>query len=226
MLDSILVNSNGQAELTVESALICSAISLFIGVVIAFVYMKCSRRYTKDYVITLVILPILVQTVIMIVNGNLGVGVAVMGAFSLVRFRSIPGSAKEIGIIFFAMAAGLATGMGYIVYGVGITIIVSMAFMIMSITDFGTPKTQMKKLKITIPEDLDYTGAFEELFEKYTTVAEIESVRTTNLGSLFTITYDICLRKDVNEKEFIDDIRCRNGNLTVILGREQNEMSL
>lgn len=226
MLDSILVNSSGQAELTVVSALICSVVSLLIGAVISFVYMKCSRKYTKDYVITLVILPILVQTVIMIVNGNLGVGVAVMGAFSLVRFRSIPGSAKEIGIIFFAMAAGLATGMGYVVYGAGITIIVSAVFLIMSTTNFGMPRMQAKKLKITIPEDLDYTGAFEDLFEKYTTVAELDAVKTTNLGSLFTITYDICLKSGVNEKEFIDDIRCRNGNLTVILAREHNELSL
>lgn len=226
MLDSILMNSSGQAELTVASALICSAVSLLLGVVIAIVYMKCSRRYTKDYVITLVLLPILVQTVIMIVNGNLGVGVAVMGAFSLVRFRSLPGSAKEIGIIFFAMAAGLATGMGYVVYGIGITVVVSAAFILMSVTNFGIPNMQTKRLKITIPEDLDYTGAFDDLFEKYATAVEVVDVKTTNLGSLFTITYDICFKSDVNEKEFIDDIRCRNGNLTVVLGREHNELSL
>lgn len=226
MLNSILVNSNGTTELTVTNALICSAVSIIIGLIIAIVYMVCSRKYTKDYVVTLVILPILVQTVIMIVNGNLGVGVAVMGAFSLVRFRSIPGSAKEIGIIFFAMATGLSTGMGYVVYGIGITIIVSLVLVVVSKTNFGTSKRQLKQLKITIPEDLDYTKEFDELFDKYTTYAEIDNVKTTNLGSLFTLTYDICLKADVNEKEFIDDIRCRNGNLTVILGREHSDMAL
>lgn len=226
MLDSILLNSSGATELTVANALICSGVSLLMGFIIALVYMKCSTRFTKDYVITLVIMPILVQTVIMIVNGNLGVGVAVMGAFSLVRFRSIPGSAKEIGIIFFAMAAGLATGMGYITYGVGITLIVSTALVLMNATNFGSTGRNVKKLKVTIPEDLDYTEMFDDLFEKYTDMAEIQNVKTTNLGSLFTVSYDICLKKGINEKEFIDEIRCRNGNLTVILGREHSEMAL
>lgn len=226
MLDSILLNSSGATELTVANALICSGVSLLVGFIIALVYMKCSTRFTKDYVITLVIMPILVQTVIMIVNGNLGVGVAVMGAFSLVRFRSIPGSAKEIGIIFFAMAAGLATGMGYITYGVGITLIVSTVLVLMNVTNFGSTGRNVKKLKVTIPEDLDYTEMFDDLFEKYTDMAEIQNVKTTNLGSLFTVSYDICLKKSINEKEFIDEIRCRNGNLTVILGREHSEMAL
>lgn len=226
MLDSILLNNSGVAELTIVNALICSGVSLLVGFIIALVYMKCTIRFTKDYVITLVIMPILVQTVIMIVNGNLGVGVAVMGAFSLVRFRSIPGSAKEIGIIFFAMATGLATGMGYITYGIGITLIVSMALILMHVTDFGKSKRQMKKLRVTIPEDLDYTEIFDDLFEKYTDLAELDNIKTTNLGSLFTVTYDVCLKKDINEKEFIDDIRCRNGNLTVVLSREHSEMAL
>lgn len=226
MLDSILINGDGVTNLTVPVALLCTAVSVVIGIVIACVYMFCSKRYTRDYVITIVILPVLVQTVIMLVNGNLGAGVAVMGAFSLVRFRSLPGSAKEIGVIFFAMATGLATGMGYIVYALGITVIVSLLLVLVTVTNFGESKKCMKKLKVTIPEDLDYTEMFDDIFEKYTTYSEIENVKTTNLGSLFTVTYDICFKANANEKEFIDDIRCRNGNLTVSIGRDRTDMAL
>jgi len=222
MLQSIFVG-NGLSYIEVG---ICSLISILIGFIIAFVYTKCSTRYTKDYVLTLVILPLIVQTVIMLVNGNLGVGVAVMGAFSLVRFRSIPGSAKEISVIFFSMAAGLATGMGYVTYALFITVIVVLVIVVVYATKFGTPTTRMKQLRVTIPEDLDYTDIFDDIFDKYTDSVHIENVKTTNLGSLFTVTYDVKLKKNVNEKEFIDDIRCRNGNLTVVLGRTTGNEAL
>ena len=226
MIDSIIFDESGDIQLTLLNTAACTLASIVIGFVIALIYMYTVRKYSKDYVITLMLLPILVQTIIMLVNGNLGTGVAVMGAFSLVRFRSLPGNAREIGMIFFAMSTGLATGMGYITYAVCMTVIVGILLLIVCNTNFGNPRVPVKKLRVTIPEDLDYDNIFNDLFEKYTKTAELENVKTVNLGSLFTLTYDITLKDEHLEKEFIDEIRCRNGNLTVVIGRELNDKTL
>ena len=165
--------------------------------------------------------PALVQVVIMMVNGNLGAGVAVMGAFSLVRFRSFPGSSKEICVVFFAMAIGLATGMGHLAFAVFFTIILSLLLLLLCRSPFGELHAvpTEKELRITIPEDLDYPHIFDDLFEKYTNRVTLERVKTTNLGSMFELTYHIRLKKAVQEKAFLDDLRCRNGNLTIVCGR-------
>jgi uncharacterized membrane protein YhiD involved in acid resistance len=157
----------------------------------------------------------------MMVNGNLGTGVAVMGAFSLVRFRSLPGSSKEISAIFFAMAVGLSTGMGYISFAAVMTIILSLTLLLLSKTSFGGGETSSKELKITIPENLNYADVFDDLFEKYTKSAVLEKVKTTNLGSMFDLHYRIELNDESEEKAFIDEIRCRNGNLTVACNKSQ-----
>lgn len=218
MFTSILNSST--SSLTVSDAIICSLASLAIGLIIAFSYMLCGK-FTKNFVISLVLLPVIVQIVIMMVNGNLGTGVAVLGAFSLVRFRSVPGSAKDICNIFFAMAAGLATGMGYVTFALTFAVFVCGIFFVLAKTKFGEPKQSSKTLKVTIPENLDYNEIFEDLFAKYTTSCSLERVKTTNLGSMYELNYAINL-KDINdEKEFIDEIRCRNGNLTIICSREQ-----
>ena len=155
----------------------------------------------------------------MLVNGNLGTGVAVMGAFGLVRFRSAPGNAREIGSVFLAMAIGLATGMGYLGIAVLLLLIIGAAILILTEIPFGSQSFSQKELKVTIPENLDYAGIFDDLFEKYTKSAELMKVRTTNMGSLYELCYRIELKKEEEEKAMLDDIRCRNGNLTIVCGR-------
>lgn len=208
--------------LSVTNALICLAVSLVLGLVVALTYMS-SETYSKNFVVTLVLMPILIQIVIMLVNGNLGAGVAVMGAFSLVKFRSVPGSSKEISFIFFSMAIGLATGMGYVTFAIAVTAILCLVFYILYKTSFGDRKADERNLKITIPENLDYTQVFDDLFEKYAKSAHLEKVKTTNLGSMFELNYNITLKNPAEEKAFIDDLRCRNGNLTIICGRKQSQ---
>lgn len=149
------------------------------------------------------------------------------GAFSLIRFRSMPGNSREIVSIFFAMGIGLAVGMGHILFAAVITVLVSIVLVILSKTKFGEKNTHEKKLKIVIPEDLDYSNVFDDLFEKYTKTNQLEKVKTTNMGSLYELTYKIVTKENTNEKEFIDDIRCRNGNLNITLTREiinENEL--
>lgn len=216
-----IINTSAE-NLSVANALLCLAVSLALGLIISLTYMS-GRTYSKNFVITLVIMPVLVQIVITLVNGNLGTGVAVMGAFSLVRFRSVPGSSKEISFIFFSMAAGIATGMGYIAFAFAVTLIICLVFLLLNKTSFGNGNTCDRKLKITIPENLDYTQIFDDLFEKYTKSAHLERVKTTNLGSMFELNYNITIKNPDEEKNFIDDLRCRNGNLTIILSRSPSK---
>lgn len=218
MFASILSTTGG--SLTVSAAVICTVASIILGLGISFMYMK-QGKCSKNFAISLVVLPVLIQVVIMMVNGNLGTGVAVMGAFSLVRFRSVPGSSKEICAVFFAMAIGLATGMGFIAFAVMITVVVGALFLILTKTSFGEQKQGVKELKVTIPETLDYTEVFDDLFTKYTTEASLESVKTTNLGSMFELRYNINLKDEKQEKALIDEMRCRNGNLTIMCSRPQ-----
>ena len=224
MFESILSQNAG--TLSILSALICMVTSIILGLIIACVHMY-TTRYSKNFVITLSILPVMVQVIIMMVNGNLGTSVAVLGAFSLIRFRSMPGNSREIVSIFVAMGIGLAVGMGHILFASAITVVVSIVLIVLSKTKFGEKNTQEKKLKIVIPEDLDYSNVFDDLFEKYTKTNELIKVKTTNMGSLFELTYRIIIKKEVNEKEFLDEIRCRNGNLNITLTREiigENEL--
>ena len=200
-----------------SSTLINTSASLLLGIIISLFYMYKSN-YNKSFVVTLVLLPAIVSAVISIVNGNVGTGVAVMGAFSLVRFRSIPGTAKEIGFIFFSMAVGLATGMGYIPYAVIFTVIVGVVALILFKSKFGEPKSPSKQLCITIPESLDYTNQFDDLFSEFTNMYKLKKVKTSNMGSLFKLYYDITLKDETKEKEMIDQLRCRNGNLDIICG--------
>ena len=196
--------------------LLCVGAALLLGLVIALSYMYRSR-YTRSFVVTLAMLPAVVCVVIMMVNGNVGAGVAVAGAFSLVRFRSVPGTAREIGTIFLAMSAGLVCGMGYLAYAALFTLVLCAAFMLYSRLDMGAAKNAAtyKVLNITIPEDLDYTAVFDDIFDTYTTGHELIRVKTTNMGSLFRLTYHVALRDAAKEKEMIDAIRCRNGNLEI-----------
>ncbi|MBP5260802.1 MAG: DUF4956 domain-containing protein [Clostridiales bacterium] len=213
---------NGDTTVTMTGFLLPVGASLILGLLLAVIHMY-KNRYSKSFVATLAILPAIVCVVIMAVNGNIGAGVAVAGAFSLVRFRSAPGTAKEIGALFLAMTAGLLTGMGYILYAALFTAIIGMVILIYQALGFGDGKgDELKKsLRVTIPEDLDYTGVFDEVFEKYTTDHKLVSSKTSNMGSMFKLTYDVTLKTADIEKEFIDRLRCRNGNLEISISALQ-----
>lgn len=220
MLESII--SSG---LTLSTFLICTLTSLVLGIGIAFVGMYRSRS-TQSFAVALAILPVVVQLVIMLVNGNVGAGVAVAGAFSLVRFRSVPGTAREIGVLFMAMAIGLATGMGFVGLAVISFVIISAVILLLTATGFGKAPVAERSLKITIPENLDYEGVFDDVFAKYTKSAELIKVKTSNMGTLYELQYSIVLKGENVPKEFLDELRCRNGNLNIACGREIQKEAL
>lgn len=213
------------AGLDVGTMLICAGVGIVLGIIIALVH-KFTSRCSKDFLITLATLPVLVAVVMIMINGSLGTSIAILGAFSLVRFRSIPGSAKELLSVFFAMAIGLALGMGHVFFASVFTAIVSIMILVFNkLPMFSGGKTD-QILKVTIPEDLDYTNAFKNEFEKYTTRHKLMKSKTINMGSLYKLTYLVSLKGNVNEKEFLDAIRTKNCNLQVLLssGDEEKEM--
>ncbi|KAF1302526.1 MULTISPECIES: DUF4956 domain-containing protein [Enterococcus] len=199
--------------------LICILVSLALGLLVARVHMV-RNVYTKSFVVTLAVLPVLVQSVIMLVNGNLGTGLAVVGAFSLIRFRSVAGGSREITSIFWSMGIGIATGMGYVIYSVIFSCIVAVFLILLHLFPFGDrSKVAERELKVTIPEDLDYPDLFNDIFETYTYSNKLNSVRTTTMGSLYELRYILLLKDEKKEKELIDAVRIRNGNLPVVLGK-------
>ena len=225
MSDSIFQSifaADTAAVIGVKDFLLCVGAALIIGLILAVGYMYRSR-YTKSFVMTLAMLPGVVCVVIMMVNGNVGAGVAVAGAFSLVRFRSVPGTAREISMVFLAMGAGLIAGMGYLGYAFLFAIVMCLISVVYTRLDFGAGKNaaRYKTINITIPEDLDYTGVFEEVFAKYASSWELIRVKTTNMGSMFRLTYNLVLRDPKKEKELIDKLRCRNGNLEISVSRQE-----
>ncbi len=193
-------------------------ISICLGLFISYIHMK-TTSYTKNFVITLTILPVLVELVMIMVNGNLGTSVAVLGAFSLVRFRSLPGNSREITSIFFAMGIGLAMGMGEVVVAILMTLIIGGVLFILSKSHFGSLDNSEQILKITIPENLDYMEVFDDLFKKYTKKIDLYSVKTTNMGSMYELAYKVILNDYMESKKFIDDLRVRNGNLKITLSK-------
>lgn len=225
---SIFGGSAVTATIPVWQFFVCLAVALALGALLAFSY-SVKTRHTKSFLLTLALLPSVVSVVIMLVNGNIGAGVAVAGVFGLVRFRSVPGTAREIAAIFLAMCIGLTIGMGFVTYAVLFAVIMCIILVVLNLVkvwDKGKPRD--KTLRITIPEDLNYTEVFDDLFAKYTDKCETVSVKTTNMGSMFKLTYEIRLKDPKQEKAFIDELRCRNGNLeiSISVGGEiiQNEL--
>lgn len=216
MFSSILTNA--ASGLSLSSFLICIGISLVCGLLLAFVY-RMTEHPTKSFLITLAMLPAIVQIVILMVNGNLGVGVAVAGSFSLVRFRSLPGKASDILIIFLAMGLGLCTGMGYVWFALAMAVILSLVLLCFSKTNLLEPDSAYRNLRITIPEDLDYTTVFDDVFAQYTKSAKVTAVRTINLGTMYQIVYDIVMKDASEEKNMLDQLRVRNGNLAIICSK-------
>lgn len=223
MLNSIFTGVSSSIDLI--SILICVICSVFLGLIVAFTY-KTTSKYSKNFLITLSMLPLLVEAVIIMVNGNLGTSVAILGAFGLVKFRSLPGTSKEILFVFFTMTIGLACGMGHIFYATIITFIGCGLILLFSRVNIFELNGSMKTLKVLMPEDLDYTSVFDDIFKKYTNKVEIEKVKTTNMGSLYELTYRVSLKARINEKKFIDDLRVRNGNLKIVLTHALDDSEL
>ena len=217
-----LFDSDLVAVISVTDFLLCLGFSLVLGLVLALTYMY-RTRYTKSFVVTLALLPSVVCIVIMLVNGNVGTGVAVAGAFSLVRFRSVPGTAQEICALFIAMGAGLIAGMGYLGFAALFTVVMCLMFFLYNRLDLGAKKNAAvyKTINITIPEDLDYSNIFDDIFAEYTTANDLIRVKTTNMGSMFRLTYSVTLKDASKEKEMIDKIRCRNGNLEISVSKQE-----
>ncbi len=224
MLNSIFETSTTNT-IEISSLLIASLTSIILGILIAITH-KFTSKYSKNFLITVTILPLLVQSVMIMVNGNLGTSIAIMGAFSLVRFRSMPGTSKEILIVFFAMSVGLATGMGQILFAIIVTILGCTLLLLLNNLKLFEKNKNEKELTIVIPENLDYTEVFDDIFEKYTQKIDLVKVKTTNMGSMFELSYKVILNNKVKEKEFIDDLRTRNGNLKISLSHALEEMDL
>lgn len=195
-------------------------VSLVLGGIMALIH-TYRNDYTKSFIMTLAILPAVICVVILMVNGNIGAGVAVAGTFSLVRFRSAPGTAREIGAIFAVMGMGLIMGMGYIGYAALFTCLIGLAILMYSRFSADGKKSTRKILKITIPENLNYSDVFDEFLEKYTKSYKLKQVKTSNMGSLYKLSYEIVLTDPSIEKEFIDQLRTRNGNLEISLAEYQ-----
>lgn len=229
MLEELFTSVIATEGIAVSSFLTCLAGSLVLGALLAFVFTYRSKtNYTKSFVGTLLILPAVVAIVIMMVSGSIGTGIAVAGTFSLVRFRSIPGTAREIGAIFLAMAVGLACGMGYLGFAAIFAVVMGIVTLFYNLTSLGEHSADSldKVLRITVPEDLEYGAAFGDVFSRYTTQANLIGVKTTNLGSLNRLTYSVRLKEAGTEKVLIDDLRVRNGNLEInmmVRGAEEGE---
>jgi hypothetical protein len=215
-------------DTAVDPAMMMLAIgvSLLLGLVVAKVY-QFKTVYSKSFVMSLALLPTLIAIVIFLVNGSLGAGVAVMGAFSLIRFRSAPGGAKELVSIFLVMTIGIAIGMGYLVFATVFTLIMSLAMLLLEVVNFGQMKHSMRQLTVVIPESLDYESIFDDIFNKAANHVELANVKTSDMGSLFKIKYIIHLNGRMTEKELIDALRTRNGNLEIAISRyitKENEL--
>lgn len=196
------------------------AAAVIIGLVIGITYMFACKKsgYNKEFIVGLVLLPAIVSVVIMLIGSNVARAFSMAGAFALVRFRSAPGNAKDIAVVFFAMASGLACGLGYITFAVIFTVVIILVLVTLSITNFADKNAGKRQLRITIPENLNYTHAFDGIFDNFLSSKELTKVKTTNMGTMFELTYIIEMNKDINEKEFIDSLRVVNGNLNITLG--------
>lgn len=214
-IGELFIFSNG-SNITLTTLIVCTLVSLILGVIIAIVF-GAGEKSSKGYKLTLILLPAIVQMIIMLVNGDVGTGVATMGAFGLVRFRSVPGSAKEICAIFLAMAAGLACGTCHLAAAIVFTVVICLVSLLAAAVGKNSGSGE-KCLKIEIPESLDYSGAFDDIFSKYTSSHSLDEVKTSNMGSLFKLSYTIVLNDSKQEKQFIDELRQRNGNLEISCG--------
>lgn len=223
LLNSAVSATDSGINLTLTSALEGMAAALIFGLIISLTYIVTHKnRHQQSFAVTLTMLPIILTVIIMFVGSNVARAFSLAGTLSIIRFRSAPGDPEDIGYIFFDIAAGLACGVGLFGYGAAFVVILCLFMMVISKINFAKPRTTAKQLKITIPENLDYEGVFDEILKKYTSDYSLTRVKTTDLGSLYELTYAVNMLKNVNEKDFIDELRCRNGNLNIILSLAVN----
>lgn len=217
MLNTILTTTG--ESFTLVNALMVLATSIILGIIISLSYMHTNRkdRFGSNFSVTLVMLPVIIAIIILLVGNNVARAFSLAGAFSIIRFRSAPGDPKDIAYIFFTLAVGLTCGMGYLGYSVLFTFVLCSTMLILEKMKFGENKEKIMELKITVPEDLNFEGVFESILKKYTNSYNIERIRTRDFGALFEITYSINLKENINTKEFLDNLRCKNGNLNISL---------
>lgn len=218
MLESIITSTTGES-FTLTNTLIIIASAIVLGIVISLAYLKTHKKdgYTPSFIISLIMLPTIISIIILLVGNNVARAFSLAGAFSIIRFRSTPGDTKDISYIFFTLAVGLACGMGYVGYAVIFTIILCAVMIILDSLKFAMPKSKAMVLKITVPEDLNFEGLFDEILNTNTTSWNMVRVRTRDFGALYELNYSIHLKNDVIQKKFIDSLRVRNGNLNISL---------
>lgn len=223
MLETIISSTTGES-FTLTNSLLVIVTSIILGLLISVVYIKTNNNsnHNSGFITTLVMLPVIISIIILLVGNNVARAFSLAGAFSIIRFRSAPGQPKDIAYVFFTLAIGLTCGMGYITYAILFTIILSAVMVGLHLTKFAEQKSKTMQLKITVPEDLNFEGVFEDVLENYTASYNIEKIRTRDFGSLFELTYLINLKPEVNQKSFIDELRCRNGNLNITLTLSSN----
>lgn len=203
-------------------------LAVALGMIISIAYMISARKsgYSTHFTITLALLPCMVTVVILLVGTNIARAFSIAGIFSLVRFRSLPGDSRDISSVFFAMAVGLSIGMGFLTLAVVVTFFIALVMVALYLSGFGSHKAEAKELKITVPENMNFTGAFDDLLEKNTKKYSLERVRTTNMGTLYELTFHVQMKREANEKELIDAIRCRNGNLNIVLCKSAGDEAI
>lgn len=217
MIDSIFAQVTAGTELTLMNALLTIITAIVLGALISVTYMKTQTNYTQNFTLTMIVLPVIVAIIILLIGSNIARAFSLAGAFSIIRFRSAPGDPKDIAFVLFTMAAGLACGVGSFGYAVIFTIILCILMFVLKVTNFGAKKAAQKLLKVTIPESLGYEEAFDEVFKMFDIAYELKKVRTTELGSLYELVYVVTIDHLTSQKEFLDAIRCRNGNLDITL---------
>ncbi|KRE97707.1 cell division protein FtsZ [Paenibacillus sp. Soil766] len=217
MIDSIFAQVTAGTELTLMNALLTIITAIVLGALISVTYMKTQTNYTQSFTLTMIVLPVIVAIIILLIGSNIARAFSLAGAFSIIRFRSAPGDPKDIAFVLFTMAAGLACGVGSFGYAVLFTIILCVLMFVLKVTNFGAKKAAQKLLKVTIPESLGYEEAFDEVFKMFDIAYELKKVRTTELGSLYELVYVVTIDHLTSQKEFLDAIRCRNGNLDITL---------
>ncbi|MFG6325274.1 MAG: DUF4956 domain-containing protein [Lachnospiraceae bacterium] len=225
---SSMFTGTDASGISAKGAVVCIGVSIALGFLISIIYMLSERkkRYSPHFAFTLVILPAVVCSVIMLVGSDIAKAVSLGGVFALVRFRSVPGNSKDIASVFYCMSVGLAAGMGYVIFAVVFAVVIGLLYLALTLLGYGEKKGNIKELKITIPENLNFQGAFDDLFDEYSNGATLERIKTTNLGTLYELTYSIDMKENINEKQFMDSIRCRNGNLNIILCKASENIEL
>lgn len=228
MFESIFTSTTTENAFGIGASLLGIITAVALGLLIGLVYMWACKKdgYSKNFMVGLVLLPAIVAVVILLVGSNIARAFSMAGAFALVRFRSAPGSAKDIAIVFFAMAAGLACGLGFVTFAIAFVIIILLTLVVLSLTGFGGKNEGMKQLRITIPENLNYTQIFDDIFATYMDQKELRMVKTTNMGTMFELYYYVKMKDSSKEKELMDAIRTKNGNLNITMGMIDQSSSL